>query len=67
MVILPLRQISRIWSSSLVQHLDKSFDLAFDAGHLNRQRLRRQVHDAGAKDLGQLEDLGTIAAAWRPP
>ncbi len=61
MVILPLRQISSTRPSPSLEHLDESFDLALDAGHLDHQRLRRQVNDARAKDLDQFEDLRTAA------
>ena len=43
------------------EHLDEAFDLAFDAGHLDHQRLRSEVDDAGAKDLDQVEDLRAVA------
>ena len=43
------------------QHFDQSFDLAFDAGHLDHQRLGGEVDDAGAEDLNQVEDLRAIA------
>jgi len=36
---------------TLVEHLDQPFDLALHAGHLDGQRLRRQVHNARAEDL----------------
>ena len=49
------------------QHLDQAFDLAFDAGHLDHQRLRGEIDDAGAEDLDQIEDLRRGSAAWRPP
>ncbi len=43
------------------KHLDESFDLAFDAGHLDHQRLGREVDDAGAEDFNQVEDLRAVA------
>ena len=43
------------------EHLDEAFDLAFDAGHFDHQRLRSEVDDAGAKDFDQIEDLRAVA------
>ena len=43
------------------KHLDESFDLAFDPGHLDHQRLGGEVNDAGAEDFNQVEDLRTVA------
>ncbi len=43
------------------KHLDQSFDLAFDSRHLDHQRLRGEVDDAGAEDFNQVEDLGAVA------
>ena len=48
---------------ALVENLDEPFDLAFHTGHLNDERFRGQVDDAGAKDLNQFKNLR--ASAWR--
>ncbi len=42
------------------EHLDEAFDLAFDAGHLDHQRLGGEVDDAGAEDFDQVEDLRAV-------
>ena len=45
---------------ALAQHFDQALDLAFDAGHLHHQRLRSEIDNAGAKDLGEFEDLRAV-------
>ena len=43
------------------EHFDQAFDLAFDAGHFDHQRLGSEIDDAGAEDLNEVEDLRAIA------
>ena len=47
--------------SLFAEHLDQALDLAFDAGHLDHQRFRSEIDDAGAKDLDQVENLRAVA------
>ena len=39
------------------QHVDQAVDLVLAAGDLDGQRVRREIDDAGAEDLGQVHDL----------
>ena len=43
------------------QHFDQTFDLAFNTGHLDHQRFRSKVDDAGTEHLDEVKDLGTVA------
>ena len=45
----------------LAQHLDKPFNLALHARHLDHERLRSEIDDARAEDLRQVENLCAIA------
>src|ERR1039457_3150676 len=47
------------------ENFDKAFDLAFDAGHLDHERLRGEVDDAGAKDFDQIEYSRTTTGRGR--
>jgi len=43
--------------AGLAQDLDEALDLAGGAGHLQHDGLGCEIDDAGAEDVGQLEDL----------
>jgi hypothetical protein len=52
--------------AGLAQDLDEALDLAGAAGHFEHDGLGGEIDDAGAEDVGQLEDLGAgLQAAGR--
>jgi hypothetical protein len=42
------------------QQLEQAFDLVFGAGDLHDDRVRADIHDAGAEDGSQVGDLGAL-------
>jgi len=45
--------------AGLTEDLEEAFDFAGGAGHLEHDGLGGEVDDAGAEDVGELEDLGS--------